>query len=181
MPSYRHRTLRLLSFAGVVGSLWLTLASAQEDAGSVAAAPVAALARPALGDLEQRVRLLFDAIVHDDPAMASSLFFPRAAFLLVKAMQDPGRYYDKLEARYVKDIHTLHRTLPDLEKAAFDHLELARRGGLVKPGEEGNRLPYWASRHSTLVYRVGAERRRIELRVFISWEDRWYLIHLLDF
>lgn len=169
-----------LGFAGLLVS---DVVRADADAGSVAPRPASATpsARPALGDLEARARLLFEAIVRDDPAYASAIFFPRDAFLQVKAMQNPGRYFDRLEARFVQDIHTLHRTLPDLKRAAFAHVELVHRGGWVKPGEEGNRLPYWASRHSSLVYRVGKELRRLELRVLITWQDRWYVIHLSDF
>ncbi|HEX6240112.1 MAG TPA: hypothetical protein VFZ61_04440, partial [Polyangiales bacterium] len=119
--------------------------------------------------------------VHDEPARAEPLFFPRDAFLQVKAMQNPGRYYDRLHARFVADIHALHGSLPDLAKAEFDHLELVKRGGYVKPGDEGNRLAYWASRHAGLVYRVGKQLRRFEVRVLITWDERWYVIHLSDF
>jgi len=147
------------------------------------ASPLAAQApaRPALGDLEPRLKLLFDAIVHDEPARAVDVFFPRDAFLQVKAMQNPGRYYDRLRARFEQDIHALHGSLGDLSQAQYERVELSRRGGLVQPGEEGNKLAYWASRHSYLVYRVGKQRKKLELRVLITWQERWYVIHLSEF
>ena len=126
-------------------------------------------------------RALYTAIVQDDPALAEPHFFPRDAFLQVKAMQDPGRYWDRLHARFAKDIHALHAALPRNAPAEFDRLELVARGGLVARGEEGNRLPYWASRHSRLHYRVGGVRKSFEVRVMISWENRWYVIHLSEF
>jgi len=137
--------------------------------------------RPELGDAAAKASLLFDAIVNDDPGRAASFFFPRDAFLQVKAMAHPERYYDRLRARFDADVHALHASTPDLARAKFDHLELVARGGWVAVGDEGNRLPYWASRHSWLHYRVGDEARKIEVRVLITWDDHWYVIHLSEF
>lgn len=142
----------------------------------------ASLPRPVLGDFEQRARALFDAIVRDQPTLAEPAFFPRDAFVRVKAMQNPGRYYDKLHARFIQDIHTLHRALgQDASHATYERFELVKRGGYVKPGEEGNHLPYWAARHNWLHYRVGKQLKKLEVRVVITWEDRWYVIHLSEF
>jgi hypothetical protein len=137
--------------------------------------------RPPEGDIHDKARRLWDAIVHDDPARASDVFFPREPFLQIKNMQDPGRYYDKLRARFDHDIHALHASTPDLDHATFERFELARRGGYVRVREEGNRLPYWASRHSRLHYRVGKQLRALDVRVVIAWEDVWYVIHLSAF
>jgi len=138
-------------------------------------------ARPADGDIHDKVRSIWDAIVHDDPSRAHDAFFPREPFLEIKAMRDPGRYYDRLYARFEADVHALHASTADLERASFDHFQLARRGGYVKPGEEGNRLPYWASRHCKLFYRVDGALRSLEVRVAITWSDHWYVIHLNEF
>lgn len=137
--------------------------------------------KPSLGDFEQRVRALWEAIVTDQPQNAAPAFFPRDPFLLIKAIVQPGRYYDQLQKRFEKDIHVLHGRTRDLDRAVFDHFELARRGGFAKVGDEANRLPYWASRHSFIHYRVGGSLRRIEVRVVITWNDRWYVIHLNEF
>ncbi len=133
------------------------------------------------GRLQAIGRALFDAIVHDDPALADAMFFPREPFLKVKAMQDPGRYWDQLHARFVKDIHALHAGMPDAAHAQYERLDLSGRGGYVRPGEEGNRLPYWAARHNVLRYREGNERRTLEVRVLITWNDCFYVIHLSEF
>jgi hypothetical protein len=137
--------------------------------------------RPPPGDLPERIRKLWDAIVRDDPRLAAEAFFPRDAFLLVKGIADPGRYFDRLRKRYDEDIHELHRRTADLDRAVFDRFELARRGGFVPVRAEANRLPYWASRHSFIHYRVGRRPGRIEVRVLITWDDRWYVIHLDEF
>lgn len=137
--------------------------------------------RPMVGDADEKAKRLFDAIVYDDPTRASDFFLPRDAFLSIKAMKEPGRYYDRLLRRYMEDIHALHRSLKDPEHAEFERFELVKRGAWMKVGEEGNRLPYWASRHSWLHYRIGAERHRIEVRVLIAWDNRWYITHLSEF
>lgn len=168
MPSPRwvHCLLALVLFSG---------------AATTAAQDASPPPRPPAGDIHDKVRLLWDAIVKDDPALAASAFFPREPFLQIKAMQNPGRYYDKLRARFDQDIHALHASTPDLNRASFERFELARRGGYVRVREEGNRLPYWASRHSRLFYRVGKELRSLEVRVIIAWQDIWYVIHLSPF
>ncbi|MET0390897.1 MAG: hypothetical protein ABW321_33295 [Polyangiales bacterium] len=134
--------------------------------------------RPAATSAEQAAEQLFGAIVRDDVEAAAPLFFPRAAFLLVKDIVDPGRYYDQLYKRFGTDIHALHARLPGLADARFERFELSNRGGFVRVHEEGNKLPYWAARHNTLYYRSGTTQHQFELRVMITWDDRWYVIHL---
>src|SRR5688572_6037604 len=142
-PRARQARLRMAVRALTLGvASWMLPCVLHADAGApampVQVAPTAASpgVRPPVGDLDQRARLLFEAVVRDDPARAEPVFFPRAAFLQVKAMQNPGRYYDRLHARFAADIHALHESLPDLARAEFDHLELVKRGGFVKPKEE---------------------------------------------
>ena len=138
--------------------------------------------RPPGGDVEQaRASRLFDAIVRDDPALAADFFFPREAFRHVKGIASPDAYWARLFARYERDIHALHASLPDLPRAAFDRLEIVRRGGWVRPGEEANRLPYWVARHNRLHYQVDGRPRTLEVRVLITWGERWYITHLSEF
>jgi hypothetical protein len=86
-----------------------------------------------------------------------------------------------LKRRFVQDIHELHARLTDPANAKFERFELANRGGFVRVHEEGNRLPYWAARHSFIHYRTAGRIERLEVRVLISWDDRWYVIHLNEF
>ncbi|HTM44010.1 MAG TPA: hypothetical protein VL137_03590 [Polyangiaceae bacterium] len=137
--------------------------------------------RPPVGNAADKARVLLEAIKQDQPALAAEFFFPRDAFLLVKAIKNPGHYWDQLKQRYEDDIHTLHRTTADLGKAEFVGLEIVKRGGWVHKHKEGNALPYWASRHSILHYRVGSDERKLEVRVLISWDDQWWITHLSEF
>lgn len=137
--------------------------------------------RPPASDAAAKAQQLFAAIVANRPELADSVFFPRDAFNLVKDIRDPGKYYDRLKRRFVQDIHDLHARLPDAAHAKFERFELANRGGFVRVHEEGNRLPYWAARHSFIHYRTAGRTERLEVRVLISWDDRWYVIHLNEF
>ncbi|MEM9188479.1 MAG: hypothetical protein AAGF12_04860 [Myxococcota bacterium] len=137
--------------------------------------------RPPLGRAGERARRLFLAIQRNEPRIAADFYFPREAFLEVKGIEDPGGYWDRLWRRYEADIRELHESLPDLEEAEFERFDLVRRGGWVEVREEGNRLPYWVSRHSFIYYKVGEEERRLEVRVLITWGNEWYITHLNEF
>jgi hypothetical protein len=137
---------------------------------------------PGPGDLEERARVLFQAIVADDPSPARDFFLSREAFRAVKGIADPDTLWDRIFRAYEEDIHELHAQLgADAAEAEFVRFELSRRRGWVVVREESNRLPYWAQRHSWLVYRVRGEERRFEVRTMIAWDDRWYITHLNEF
>ncbi|MFK7990547.1 MAG: hypothetical protein AB8I08_31285 [Sandaracinaceae bacterium] len=139
-------------------------------------------ARPTPGDAEQdAARRLLAAIYADDPSLAQDFFFPREAFAQVKAIADPDGYWQRLYARFATDVHALHASLALESEPELVGLDIIRRGGWVPRGEEGNALPYWVSRHSQLRYRVAGEERQFEVRVLITWGDRWYITHLSEF
>lgn len=135
--------------------------------------------RPGPGDVEERARRCFQAILRDDPAAATDFFLSREAFRAIKGIADPDGLYDRIVRMYERDIHALHAEVP--AGAEFVRFEFSRRRGWVRVREESNRLPYWAQRHNWIVYRVGTEERRFEVRTMIAWDDRWYVTHLREF
>lgn len=137
--------------------------------------------RPPVGDAEEKARRLFEAVKRDDPSSVADFFLPRGAFALIKAIANPDRRYDVLFRAYVEDVHELHASQRDIARGTFARFELARRGGWTPIGEEGNRLPYYASRHSWLHYTVDGRPRSFEVRVMITWDDHWYITHLNEF
>lgn len=137
--------------------------------------------RPPLGTAEERARRLFEAIVRDDPSHADDFFLSRDAFRLIKAVGNPDPLWERLHTAYVNDIHALHARTADLASATYERFRFTGRRGWVVVGEEANRLPYWAQRHSFLDYRVGSERRSIEVRTMITWADEWFITHLSEF
>lgn len=132
--------------------------------------------RPPPGDAEARAGQLFAAILADDPALARDFFFPLEPFMVLKGIAEPRRYWEVLLHHYERDIHALHAEIP--EGAVFDRLVMTRRGGWVERRQEANAIPYWASRHDWIYYRVDDDERRFELRTLINWGPRWYVTHI---
>ncbi len=138
--------------------------------------------RPGPGDVEAKARTLFAAIKADDVQATMPFFLSREVFRAVKGIADPDGLYDRIIGMYERDIHELHEELgADRERAEFVRFEFSRRRGWVEVRQESNRLPYWAQRHNHIVYRVGDEERRFEVRTMISWGDEWFITHLSEF
>ena len=140
--------------------------------------------KPALEskDLEERAKKLFEAIQKDDPKIAKSFFFPWEPFIPLKDIGNPGKYWDQLYRVYEKDIHELHRKhAKELDGAEFDAFELGSKPGWVKPGEEANKIGYYRTFNGKLRYKVGDKTKTLQVKVIISWNDRWYITHLLPF
>lgn len=132
--------------------------------------------RPPIGDAADRARTLFEAILRNEPARAADFFFPQAPFRVLKGIADPDRYWGVLFRHYERDIAALHEEVP--AGAEFDRFEMTRRGGWVERRQEANALPYWASRHDWVYYRVNGRERRFEVRTLINWGPRWFITHL---
>ncbi|MET0920957.1 MAG: hypothetical protein ABWY77_07140 [Acidimicrobiia bacterium] len=124
---------------------------------------------------------LWQAIVHDDPSLAAPFFFPKAAYLQVKAISDPaGDYQSRLLANYADDIHRLHDQLgADASSATFAGLSVPNEQAVwVQPGAEYNKGSYWRVYGSTLRYTVRGETRTFPVTSLISWRGEWYVVHL---
>jgi hypothetical protein len=53
---------------------------------------------------------------------------------------------------------------------------------LMKPGSEGNRVPYFRVLRSKLHFRSASGREKsLELTSMISWRGEWYVVHLHGF
>lgn len=138
--------------------------------------------RPGAGDIDDKARTLFAAIVADDPSAAMGFFLSREAFRAVKGISDPDTLFDRIVRMYERDIHELHEQLgEEAASAEYVRFEFSRRRGWVGLREESNRLPYWAQRHNHIVYRVGDEERRFEVRTMIAWDESWFITHLSEF
>jgi hypothetical protein len=135
-------------------------------------------------DLETRARHLLDAIAQNEPKLADDFFFPRAPFLPLKDVQDPGRYFDQLLATYHRDISALHASRKNWSDVTIVSFALGTPPGWVAPGKEYNKIGYFRSFHAKLRYRgrgdAGSDARTSDIAVatLISWAGRWYVTHL---
>jgi len=132
---------------------------------------------------QARAKVLFDAIVADDPIAALPAFFPKAAYLQVKALANPAAdYQNRLITEFTADIHALHakvapagtRTAP-----AFVRLDVVATPVWVKPGVEYNKGSYWRVYDSQLRYTAGGLTQSLPIKSLISWRGQWYVVHLV--
>jgi hypothetical protein len=127
------------------------------------------------------VQGLWQAVVQDDPDLAMPFFFPKAAYLQVKAISDPATdYQQRLIANYEQDIHTLHSQLgANAGSAQFVGIDVPDgQAVLVQPGEESNKLSYWRVYGTTLRYSVNGATNSFPVTSLISWRGEWYVVHL---
>jgi hypothetical protein len=163
-------------------------ATAADDAGAPPAAKQADYdpsnkAKPANDseELQARARALFDAVVQNNAALGEDMWFPREPFLILKDIKEPGKYWDQLHRAFVKDVEKLHKKRPSWEGTELVKLELGSPPKWVKPGEEGNKIGYYRTTKGSLVYRAEGKTHKLEVRVMISWQNRWYITHLGKF
>jgi hypothetical protein len=132
-------------------------------------------------ELQARARGLFDAIVQNNPSLGEDFWFPKEPFLILKDIKDPGKYWDQLHRAYAKDIEKLHKKRASWEGAQFEKFEPGAPPKWVKPGDEGNKIGYFRTVKGNLVYKMEGKSHKIEVRVIISWQNRWYITHLGKF
>ena len=124
---------------------------------------------------------LWEAIRQDKPELALPFFFPKSAYLQVKAISDPaGDYQNRLIANYEEDIHTLHAQLgANAADAKFVGISVPdAQAVFVQPGEESNKGSYWRVYGSTMQYQVDGQSGSFPVTSLISWRGQWYVVHL---
>ncbi|MEZ4293839.1 MAG: hypothetical protein R3B70_02600 [Polyangiaceae bacterium] len=132
-------------------------------------------------ELQARARGLFDAVVQNNAALGEPLWFPREPFLILKDIKDPGKYWDQLHRAFVKDVEKLHKKRKSWEGTEFVKFEPGSPPKWVKPGDEGNKIGYYRTVKGNLVYSFEGKNHKLEVRVMISWQNRWYITHLGKF
>ncbi|MEY9926734.1 hypothetical protein ABH926_001356 [Catenulispora sp. GP43] len=126
------------------------------------------------------VNALWQGIVDDDPAEAMPFFFPKSAYLQVKALSNAGSDYEnRLIGFYKLDIHAAHRLLgSDAKDAKLVGVSVpAKAAEWILPGEETNKLSYYRVYGSRLTYTAGGKTKSFGLFSLISWRGEWYVVH----
>ena len=128
-----------------------------------------------------RVDALWEAIRQDKPELGVPFFFPKGAYLQVKAISDPaGDYQNRLIANFEQDVHSLHAQLgSNASGAQFVGIDVpGDQAVLVQPGEESNKLSYWRVYGTTMRYQVDGQTGSFPVTSLISWRGEWYVVHL---
>ena len=127
-----------------------------------------------------RMAALWRGIAHDAPVLAMSAFFPRSAYLQVKAVADAASdYRGRLVANYRLDIHAAHELLGrGARDARLVGVRVPREWAWIVPGYCANRVGYWHAPGARLLYREGGRLRSFGIFSLISWRGEWYVVHL---
>ena len=104
---------------------------------------------------------LWRGVVSGKPEAAMSAFFPRAAYLQVKAVADPGAdYASRLVAAFRADVLAAHALLgSDARGASLIDVSVPDQWSWIPPGACANKVGYWHAPGSRLVYRTGGTVR----------------------
>jgi hypothetical protein len=135
-------------------------------------------------NLDERGQLLWQAIVDDKPELAASFFFPKEAYVHVKAAKNPeGDWKWRLWKHFERDVHAVHKTQGEaLRRGTFKSLRIPpKKPHWAAPGNEYNRLGYWRVYGAHLVYELRGRERFVPISSLISWKREWYVVHLTGF
>lgn len=135
-------------------------------------------------ELQAKAKLLWQAIVDDTPEVAASFFFPKEAYVHVKAAKNPeGDWRWRLWKHFERDVHAIHKAQGQaLAKATFKGLRIPpKRPHWAAPGNEYNRLGYWRAYGTQLTYELRGRERHVPISSLISWKSQWYVVHLTGF
>jgi hypothetical protein len=143
--------------------------------------------RPSVADpkLVARIDALWAAVMADDPSLATSAFFPLAAYQQVKAINNPASDWNhRLMAAFAEDIHALHKRLgAHRASAKLTSYDLPdARARWVEPNEEYNKIGYFRVFGTVVRYHFEGDdpphEYSFSIASMISWRGQWYIVHL---
>jgi hypothetical protein len=124
---------------------------------------------------------LWRGITSGRTAPALSAFFPEAAYVQVKAIGDPqADWHTRLVGGFSADIAAAHALLGrGADRARLIGVRVpAGYAHWVPPDTCYNRVGYWETPNSRLVYLEGGQVRSFGIASLISWRGVWYVVHL---
>jgi hypothetical protein len=124
---------------------------------------------------------LWSGIRTNSPAVALAAFFPRDAYIRLKAIPSAGSDWSgRLVHEYDLDIAAAHRQLAaDAARAQLISVDVPTSNGhWVPPGVCYNDVGYYEVPNARVVYREGGQVRSFGIASMISWRGQWYVVHL---
>jgi hypothetical protein len=124
---------------------------------------------------------LWDGIVRDSPSTALPAFFPKSAYVQLKAIYGAASDWEnRLVGEYRLDIAAAHALLGRQARQArlVTVRAVAGYGHWIEPGVCDNSIGYYEMPNARVVYREGATIRSFGIASMISWRGVWYVVHL---
>lgn len=125
--------------------------------------------------------LLWAGIVRDSPTTALPAFFPRDAYIQLKAIGSASSDWNgRLVHDYRLDIAAAHALLGrGASQAQLVKVDVpSSYGHWVAPGVCYNRVGYYEMPNARVVYRDDGQVRSLGIASMISWRGVWYVVHL---
>jgi len=139
-----------------------------------------AIPSAATSEFRTRMAALWRGVLTDSVAAAMPAFFPRSAYLQVKAISDAGAdFQNRLASAYRLDLHAAHQLLgTGAATAQLIGVEVPNQWRWIPPGRCYNHIGYWHAPGSRLVYREHSVVKSFGVFSLISWRGEWYVVHL---
>lgn len=119
-------------------------------------------------------------VVHNSTSRAMPAFFPRAAYLKVKAPHAGPDYKYRILHTFTLDIGAAHALLGAGASSARLVSVRVPQGFAhwVDPGACDNAIGYWEVPNARVVYTENGQVHSFGIASMISWRGVWYVIHL---
>lgn len=123
--------------------------------------------------------MFWQAVTTGQAALATPAFFPETAYIQLKSLyNDRSDWTYRLMAHFALDIQAVHNLLgPAAASARLVSVNLGP-ARWIPPGACANRLGYWNSLNSRVVYSSGGTIRSFGIAALDGWRGEWYIIHL---
>jgi hypothetical protein len=125
------------------------------------------------------MRALWAGVTHNQVSRALPAFFPRAAYVQVKAIGNPGAdWADRLVGEFRLDLTAAHSLLMGRPAELVAVRVPQGFAHWVDPNVCYNRVGYYEVPNARVVYRQAGELRSFGIASMISWRGVWYVVHL---
>jgi hypothetical protein len=124
---------------------------------------------------------LWAGIVHDSVKLARPAFFPKGAYLQLKAISGAGSdWTNRLLRDFALDIAAAHALLGRHPHGArLLRVKVDRSyGHWIEPGVCYNSIGYYEMPNARMVYAQQGRTRSFGIASMISWRGVWYVVHL---
>jgi hypothetical protein len=124
---------------------------------------------------------LWAGMVRNSPALALTAFFPKDAYVRLKAIPSASSdWTNRLVHDYGLDITAAHALLGrDAARARLIAVSVrSSYGHWIQPGVCYNAIGYYEMPNARVVYREDRQVRSFGIASMISWRGVWYVVHL---